>query len=57
MSSICVSRTRRVFEGDRPARRFAGEAQFLLQRDAVDLHDNAVGFVGERVAFGLPTGR
>ena len=52
-----LSRVRGVFEGDGPARRFAGEAKFLLQRDAIDLHHDAVGFVGERVALGFPLAR
>ncbi len=44
---------RGVLVGDGPARRFAGVAQFRLQRRAIDLDDDAVDFVGEVFALGL----
>ena len=49
-----LARMRGVLVGDGPARRFAGEAQLLLQPNAVDLHDDAVGFVGQAVALAFP---
>ena len=49
-----LARARRVLVSDRPARSFAGKAQLLLQRDAIDLHDDAVGFVRQAVALALP---
>ncbi len=52
--NLRLARARRVLVGDRPARSFAGEAQLLLQRNAVDLHDDAVNFVGQGVALAFP---
>ena len=41
------------FVGDGPARGFAGEAEAALLRGGVDLDDDAVDFVAERVAQGF----
>ncbi len=43
---------RGIFVGDGPARGFAGEAELVLQRGAVDFDDDAVDFVGKGVALG-----
>ena len=48
------SGARRVFVGDRPARGFAGEAEFVLQSGAVDFDDDAVDLVRQRVALTFP---
>ena len=48
------ARARRVFVGDGPARRPAGEAQLLLQSRAIHFHHDAVNLVGQRVALGFP---
>ena len=45
-----LARARRELVGNRPARGLAGEAQLVLQADAVHLHHHAVNFVGQRVA-------
>src|SRR5262252_4989152 len=46
--------SRGVLVGDRPARSFASKSEFALERGAVDLNDNAVYFVRQRVAFPFP---
>ena len=48
------SRARGVLVGDRPARSFAGEAEFVLQAGAIDFDDDAVDLVGQRIALGFP---
>ena len=45
---------RRVFIGNRPARRFAGEAQLVLNGSVVNLDDNAVNLVRQGIALLLP---
>src|SRR5690606_1119733 len=40
----------RVLVGDRPARRATGRAQFVVQRELVDLYDDAVDLVLDVVA-------
>src|ERR1700722_12082328 len=45
-----------IFVGDGPARRFGGVAQFILQADFVDLHDDAVNIEPELFALGIPFG-
>ena len=48
---------RGVLVGDGPARRFGGEAELALLVDGIDLDDDAVDFVGQVLALGLPTRR
>ncbi len=48
---------RGIFVGDRPARRLRREAQFILQRDFVHLHDDAVDLVGQLFAAAYPSFR
>ena len=48
------ARARRVFVGNGPARRPAGEAQLLLQSRAIHFHHDAVNLVGQRVALRFP---
>ena len=52
--NLRLTRMRGVLVGDRPARGFAGEAQLLLQPNAVDLHHDAVSFVGQAVTLAFP---
>ncbi len=47
-------RTRRILEGDGPARRLAGKTQLALEIGAVDLDHDAVNFVGQRIAALFP---
>src|SRR5690242_3155642 len=43
-----------VLEGNGPTRRFGRPAELLLLGDGIDFRDDAVGFVGEGIAFGVP---
>ena len=52
-----LARVRGVLVRDGPARGFAGEAQLLLQPNAVDLHHDAVSFVGQAVSLAFPLRR
>src|SRR5579859_7744056 len=54
MSSSFVIPARGVLVGDGPARGFAGEAEFVLQRGAVDLNDDAVDLIRQRLALTFP---
>ncbi len=47
---------RLIFVGDGPAGGFGSEAQLVLQADFVHLHDDAVNFVAELFALGVPLG-
>ena len=46
---------RRKFIGDRPARSFARESQFLLESGAIDFDYDAVDLIGKRFALRLPS--
>ena len=43
-----------IFEGDGPARRFGGESELPLLRDAVHLEHHAVDLIRQRLAPGFP---
>ena len=45
----------RIFVGDRPTRGFCRRSEFLLQRGRIDLYDDAVDLVIERVADSSPS--
>ena len=49
------ARARRKLVGNRPARRLAGEAQLILQADAIDFHHDAVDLVRQLVAHRRPS--
>ena len=48
------SRSCRVFVGDRPARSFASEPEFVLQCDPIDFHDDAVDLIRQGIALAFP---
>ena len=48
------ARARGVLVGNRPARRLAGKTQFGLEGSAIDLDDDAIDFVGQRLALFFP---
>ena len=43
-----------IFVGNRPARCLAGEAKLVLQACAIDFHDDAIDFIGQRLTLGFP---
>ncbi len=48
--------SRGVLVGDGPARRFGCPAELPLRRNGIDFHDDAVDFVRQALALGLPLG-
>ncbi len=51
---LCDTAARRIFIGNRPARRFPGESEFILKAGTVYLDYDPIDFIGQRVTLLFP---
>ena len=52
--NLSYSSARSIFVGDRPARSFASESEFILQGNAVDFDHDAIDLIGQAFALSFP---